>query len=197
MKKVAVVVGIIIFGVSGLVFGNETYDENLKKAGQQALAVRETELKRLAQEINNYIQKIAKDGKATGKEMLVLERKVAKFRKKKRKADRHLTIYKLATETKLRPEVTKLIDKYRKGYVVRYRDITGEARKLFAGLTGKDIEVQSRINWENFEIFFILLLVSIFFFWKGVRLKKRLLKPLILAIALILICFFLLILIFF
>jgi len=194
MRKVIVVVGIIIFGVSGLVFGNEkSYEnENLKKAGQQALEVRETELKRLAQEINNYIQKIAKDGKATGKEMLVLERKITQFIKKKRMADKHLKIYGLVTETKLRPEVTKLIDKYRKSYAVRYRNITGEVRKIFAGLTGKDIEVQSRINWVNFRIFFILLLVSIFFFWKGLVWGNAILV----IITLILILIFFLILIF-
>jgi len=175
MRKVAVVVGIIIFGIFGLAFGNETYEnENLKKAGQQALVVRETELKNLSQEIDDYIHKIAEDGKATGKEMLLLEKKVAQFRKKKKKADKYLRIYESATETEIKPEIMKLIDKYT-GYIVRYRDKDGKVRRLFASLTGRDIVVESKINGANFTFFlFLCVLFSLFSFIEFVREKKLL-----------------------
>jgi len=175
MKKVTVIVGmIIIFWVFGPTFGKETYEnENFKKAGQQALAVREAELKRLAQEINDYIHKIAEDGRATSREMSILEKKVAQFNEKKEDANSHLKIYGLSitTNIELKPEIKKLVSEYEHPLVWE-RDVKGEVRKLFARLTGRDIIVESRIDWVELVVFLVLCLGWCY----AIRLLPRLLS---------------------
>ena len=178
MKKVTLIVGMmIIFWVLGPTFGNETYEnENFKKAGQQALAVREAELKRLAQEINDYIHKIAEDGKATGREMSILEKKVAQFDKKKKEANKHLKIYGLTTTNiELKPEIKKLVSEYENHFVWK-RDAKGEVRKLFARLTGRDLVIQSRIDWILLVVFSAIVLAAGFLFALVIR-KCRELEP--------------------
>jgi len=179
MKKVTLIVGMmIIFWVFGPTFGNETYEnENFKKAGQQALAVREAELKRLAQEINDYIHKIAKDKRITSREMLILEKKVAQFKKKKEDANSHLKIYDLSITTKieLKPEIKKLVSEYENHFVWK-RDAKGEVRKLFARLTGRDLVIQSRIDWILLVVFSAIVLAAGFLFALVIR-KCRELEP--------------------
>ena len=177
MKKVTVIVGMmIIVWVFGPTFGKETYEnENFKKAGQQALAVREAELKRLAQEINDYIHKIAKDGRATGKEMSILEEKVAQFDEKKEEANTHLKIYDLSTKIDLKPEIRKLVSEYENHFVWK-RDAKGEVRKLFARLTGRDLVIQSRIDWILLVVFSAIVLAAGFLFALVIR-KCRELEP--------------------
>lgn len=179
MKKVTVIVGMMmIFGVFGPIFGNETYEnENFKKAGQQALAAREAELKRLAQEINDYIHKIAEDGRATSREMLILERKVAQFDKKKKNADKDLKIYGLTTQIELKPEIRKLVSEYENHFVWK-RDEKGEVRKLFACLTGRDLVIESRIDWILLVVLSATGLAAGFLFALVIRERSELEPPL-------------------
>jgi len=178
MRKVAVIIVIIILSILKVnaIFGeSKSYkNENLMRAGQEALAIREVELKKLAQEINDYVQQISRDGKATDEEMMILEKKVAEFKKKKKKADKHLRIYELVTKTELKPEIRRLVKEYKSSFFC-YRNKKDKVRQLFAYLTGKDIKVESKIVWPEIWICLGVFLISLFFFCVGARKKNEIL----------------------
>lgn len=175
MKKFLVIVMIILGGLgTNATFGKESrgyeYEDedlvrarNLIRAGEKALESQEKQLKNFNQDINDYIQEITKDGRVTGKEMLILKRKVEEFKKKKKKANNYLKIYGLTTKTRIETLITKLVDEYEE-HPVRHWDRDGKVRQLFAYLTGKDIKVEERIDWINFWIFFALFLLFLIVF---------------------------------
>ncbi len=170
MKKILVIVMIILGGLgTNATFGKESrgykYENedlirarNLIRAGEKALDSQEKQLKNLNQDINDYIQEITKDGRVTEKEMLILKRKVEEFKKEKKKANNYLKIYGVTTKTRIETLITKLVDEYEKGFI-RHRDEHGKVRQLFAYLTGKDIEVEERIDWANLWFLFGLFLI--------------------------------------
>ena len=102
--------------------------------------------------------------------MLILEKKVAQFKKKKEDANTHLKIYDLSTKIDLKPEIKKLVFEYENPLVWK-RDVKGEVRKLFARLTGRNIVVESRIDWVELVVFLVL--------WLGLCCAIRLLPRLL------------------
>jgi len=135
---VLAVLFVSFFGLSVKTFADG--DDNLKRAGQQALAEREEVLFSKLGDIETYVQIVADDRTATKDEMVALRSKINEFNKTKIKFDRELADYGLKTETSL-DEAYKLIRPYFRSNVLFKEDVRGTVRKFFALQTGKDMTI--------------------------------------------------------
>ncbi len=142
--------GMVLIGLLIFVLSIEA-GELFKQAGQEALDRYEARLQEKEKEINAYIQEVSADGRVTGMDINKIRRKVREYDRIKDEGLAHLRIYELALEQDLCPEIRQLGKHY--SYAVRRYDKRGHNRKLFASLTGKDLEIES---------FFML---SVIVFW--------------------------------
>jgi len=134
--------------------------ENLRKAAQEALSLRERSLERLKNDIEKTIFAMARDGVITGKEMRSLRLSVEIFVSKKKEADRYLRKYKKRTETNLSPSLLKALNIYFK--FPMYKDRKGQVSLYFASLTGRDVKVES--DFFSLIIYLVVLSFLIFLF---------------------------------
>ena len=173
MKRgISVILAVLISGIflatdgkAGVTY-EPGYSSLATKAGQEALAIRETKLKKLSREIDEWAIQMVTDGKADGKEMQILVRKVKDFDTYKKLADRWLKIYNLTTQTKLNLKAEKLVELYTEP-LLRHRDRDGKVRKLLAGLTSQDVVVEEGFNWDVFRILMGIFVLSFLLFCVG------------------------------
>lgn len=120
-------------------------DKNFQKAGQELLKETEGRLQCLKEAIDGYIlTEIPEDGKVSSNEIITLRRKLWEFQKEKKKAERRLKLYDLSLVTEVDSELEKTVDGYF-GFF-RNRDSDDKIRRIFAELTGKDLEVENSLN---------------------------------------------------
>ncbi len=166
---VMTIIGLVVcVGQAEKTTGGEN-EEMLAKAGQDALAYYEQELKKVDDEIYISIEEFGSDRVITGEEMVDLRKKVAPLVELKKEAAEHLETYNLIIRPELKEKIEtkeKIIFEYF-GHIIREGDRDGNVRKLFAQLTGQDFKIGNRFNKKDlgFSIgliifFFILFVVS-------------------------------------
>lgn len=137
----------------------KTPEENFQIAGQNLLYEKESELYKLVEEIDKYLNYIASDNYISAFELTRLSKKIENFEKIKEKADKELKLYNLKTKTLFNPEYKKIIQEYRDS---NYQDNDQEdIRALFVKRAGRNIIIGSGPGSGYLD--FSKLLVTIFF----------------------------------
>jgi hypothetical protein len=148
MKKIIRILLIItfLFLLDNRIIIGATAEENLKKAGEEALARYETQLKNLKKEIFKEIEESAKDGKISTGEMRKIISKLKKFQEIQKESMKWLKIYNLKISPD--PEIANLRVNISKNYQGRlwWSDKSGKIRKMFAQITARDLEIESGLS---------------------------------------------------
>lgn len=137
----------------------KTPEENFQIAGQNLLYEKESELYKLLEEIDKYLNDISADSHISAFELTRLSKKIENFEKIKEKADKELKLYNLKTKTLFNPEYKKIIQEYRDS---NYQDNDQEdIRAFFVKRTGRNIIIGSGPG--SGYLSFSALLATIFF----------------------------------
>lgn len=150
---VLVMVSLFFGSLSALAAGND----NLTKAGQQALQEREEALIVKRAEIDSYIQQISADGVVTKNEMVALWGKVDDFSRAKEEADSRLMIYGLETLTDLDKELQEVIYIYANDHTLIKRGNVDRFRIFFASRSGQDVIIKGGIVLKGTELTLIAI----------------------------------------
>lgn len=147
---------------------------NQRKAGEEALAIREERLQKLSQEIFQFLLNAPENGRISGMKMYEIVKRVRQFEKEKKEADRWLEIYNLKTQTTLDHRIVKMVEIYAKP-LFRHHDKNGAVRKIVADITGKDVIIE---NYFDSKIFILLLIFLTVFLWTlilGITIESKIL----------------------
>lgn len=137
----------------------KTPEENFQIAGQNLLYEKESELYKLLEEIDKYLNDISADSHISAFELTRLSKKIENFEKIKEKTDKELKLYNLKTKTLFNPEYKKIIQEYRDS---NYQDNDQEdIRAFFVKRTGRNIIIGSGPG--SGYLSFSALLATIFF----------------------------------
>ncbi len=119
--------------------------DNMDKAAQAALKIRENVLIDKKAAIETMVPQVVSDGTVTTDEMVAFKKAIDEINTTKQTFDEELKVYGIATSTALEKEYQGARDVYfKRGLNVRDDD-GGTVRKFFASETGQDVVVKD--NW--------------------------------------------------
>lgn len=158
MKKLLFLVVMVVLVWLLLSVGVVFAEDNLQKAGEEALREREEVLLQKKAELDNFVQEAAEDRLVTRDEMVAFRDLVDDFNATKKIFDRELELYQRVTSVALDESYQKAVDSYfLMDVIIMKDDIDEGARRFFVAQTGHDIKVERGVVWNETSIILVVI----------------------------------------